>query len=670
MIDSPDDRRGQLSPQLAMRVALLGGIAFAIFGIIFFRLWFLQVLSGDQYVAEASSNRVRSVVVQAPRGEMTDRNGKVMVQNRAAVSVVVSPTRLPDREDPAYERLFRRLSWVLGIPTRIRACVFGSGRTREVKQLMPLQCRVEQSIGALPYADVVVEPDARPAVYTYLAERPREFPGVETQNAWLREYPYKEVGAHLFGTVGQIDEAGLRDAKFRGVRGGSIIGKNGLEYVYDHYLRGQNGSQRIQVDAQGSATGRRLPGTEPTKGNDLKLSIDFDLQRAGQQALVTGKAMAQANGNPANGGAFIAMNPRSGEVYAMGSDPSYDPSLFAQPIIPEREYKQLRDDPDRPLFNRATQGTFAIGSTFKPVTIAAALATGETNPGEIWNDTGIWRSGAQIRRNAGGAIFGGVTLTEALSVSVDTFFYDLGARLNVDPSGNPRGGPLQEWARKFGFGAPTGVDVGNEAGGTIPDPDHIRELQDAERRCRRRDRRESCFIANLDETWTVGDNVSFAIGQGDFLATPMQLATAYAAIENGGTIVRPHLGMEALNAREEVVERFASRPVRRIEIPDIEMIRQGLLDSTTTARGTSTDVFAGFGKQVYGKTGTAQIDGKPDQSWYVAYVPDPERPIVVAAVIQNGGFGAQAAAPAVRQILSQWFFGNPGRAVAGSSTTN
>lgn len=670
MIDSPDDRRGQLSPQLAMRVAILGGIAFAIFGIIFFRLWFLQVLSGDQYLAEASSNRVRSVTIQAPRGEMVDRNGRVLVQNRSAVSIVVSPTRLPDDEDPAYAQLFRRLSWVLGISTRPKTCVFGSGRTREVKTRMPLQCRVEQSMGALPYADVVVEPDASKAVYTYLAERAREFPGVETQNSWLREYPFRTVGAHLFGTVGQIDENGLRNPKFRGVRGGTIVGKNGLEYVYDHYLRGQNGSHRIQVDAQGRATGKRLPGREPVKGNDLKLSVDLDLQRVGQQALVVGKQMAQANGNPANGGAFVAMNPRSGEIYAMGSDPSYDPSLFAQPIIPEREYNELRDDPDRPLFNRATQGTFAIGSTFKPVTIAAALAAGETSVGETWNDTGSWRSGAQVRRNAGGAVFGPVGLTEALSVSVDTFFYDLGARLNVDPRGNERGGPLQEWARKFGFGEPTGIDVGNEASGTIPDPAHIRELQDAERRCRRRDRTDNCFIADLNETWTVGDNVSFAIGQGDFLATPLQLATAYAAIENGGTIVRPHLWTEALNAREEVVDRYTAPAARKIEIPAIDTIRQGLLDSTTQQNGTSTDVFAGFGKPVYGKTGTAQIVNRPDQSWYVAYVPDPDRPIVVAAVIQNGGFGAQAAAPAVRQILSQWFYGDPGRAVAGSSTTN
>jgi penicillin-binding protein 2 len=669
MIDGPDDRRGQLSPQLAMRVAVLGGIAFAIFGLIFFRLWFLQVLSGDQYLAEASSNRVRRVVIQAPRGEMTDRNGKTLVENRSAVSVVVSPTRLPS-DDAARAQLMRRLSWVLGISTKLRACTFGSGRTREVKQLMPLQCKVDQSIGALPYADVVVEPDAPQPVYTYLAERAQEFRGVEIQNAWLRKYPYRTVGAHLFGTVGQITEDQLREAKFRGVRGGTVVGQTGLESTYDSYLRGENGWQRIQVDAQGRATGKRLTTTEPQKGNNLKLSVDFGLQKVGQEALKTGEMLAQQNGNPANGGAFVAMDPRNGEVLAMGSDPSYDPNLFAQPIIPEKAYNQLRDDPDRPLFNRATQGQFAIGSTFKVVTAAAALATGKTTVGEPYNDTGIWRSGLQVRRNAGGAIFGTVSLVRALAVSVDTYFYELGARLNVDPATHPRGGPLQEWARKFGFGEKTGIDIGNEYSGTVPDPNHIRELQASERSCRREKRKANCQIALLDETWTVGDNVSLAIGQGDFLATPLQLAVAYGAIQNDGEIVRPHVGMEVLNGREEVVERIPTKPSRRIAIPEIDAIRQGLLDSTTQTGGTSTDVFAGFGKQVYGKTGTAQIVGKPDQSWYVAYVNDPQRPIVVAAVIQNGGFGAQAAAPAVRQILSQWFYGNPGRAVAGSSTTN
>ena len=668
MIDPSDDRRPHLSPQLAMRVAVLGGIAFAIFGVIFFRLWFLQILSGDQYVAEAAGNRIRNIVIQAPRGEMLDRHGERLVANRSAISIVVSPTRLPD--DPAARtRVLRRLSWVLRRSTRPARCRFGSGRDVEYKRLIPLQCKVEQSIAVLPYANVIVEADASPAVYSYLAERAYEFPGVEIQNAWVREYPMGEVGAHLFGTVGQISEEELREERFRGVRGGTIVGKTGLELTYDQYLRGRDGAQRIQVDARGRARGE-LPPREPEPGKTLQLSIDARLQRAGQEALETGIALARANGNPANGGAFVALDPRNGEVLAMGSNPTFDPSIFAKPVIPQREWEALNsEERNYPLVNRATSSAYAVGSTFKPVTAAAALAAGVITESTPYTDTGTWTSGTQVRHNAGGAVYGTVDMRRALSVSVDTYFYELGARLNVSPEGNPRGGPLQAWARKFGFGKPTGIDVGYEAAGNVPDPRWRASLARAERRCRKRERTPSCGYSDMRE-WSIGDNVSFAIGQGDFLATPLQLAVAYAAIANGGTIVRPHVGLQVLNERRQVIERIAPRPVRRITIPGLETIRAGLLDSTTQPDGTSSDVFAGFGKPVHGKTGTAERQNEPDQSWYVAYVPDPQRPIVVAAMIEDGGFGAEAAAPAVRQILSQWYYGSKGRVISGTSTTN
>ncbi len=665
MIDPSDQRPGgQLSPQLAMRVAILGGIALAIFAVIFFRLWFLQVLSGDQYLAQASSNRVRDVTTQAPRGEMLDRNGTVLVENRNAVAVTVAPQQLPEDETER-TALLRRLSRVLGESTRPERCVLGRRRFMR----MPLDCTIAEQSAVTPYADVVVEPDASRPVYSYLAERAGEFPGVDIQNAWLREYPFKTVGAHLFGTVGQIDENGLRDPNFRGVRGGSIVGKQGLEYTYDKYLRGTNGAQRVEVDAQGRPK-RKLREVTAVKGSDVQLSLDARLQKVGQQALATGIGLAQANGNPADGGAFVALDPRNGEVLAMGSNPTFDPNDFTRPI-PRRVYeeKYQAEAANRPLFNRAMQGGFAIGSTFKIVTAAAALASGKITPDTYYNDTGTWRSGTQIRRNAGGAVFGSVNLEKALAVSVDTFFYDLGAQLNEDPATHPRGGELQRWARLFGFGEKTGIDLGGEMSGVVPDSRSSDELKAAERRCRRVRRVANCGYAYLDDTWTIGDNVSLAIGQGDFLASPLQLAVAYAAIENGGTIVRPHIGMSVLDENDRIQQRIAPKPVRAIDIPDIDTIRRGLLDSTTQAGGTSVDVFQGFGKPVYGKTGTAQITGRPDQSWYVAYVPDADRPIVVAAVIENGGFGAQAAAPAVRQILSQWFYGRAGEAVAGRSAS-
>jgi penicillin-binding protein 2 len=660
-MESPEDRRTQLSPQLAMRVAMLGVFALAIFAIIFFRLWFLQVLSGDQYLAEASSNRVRDVTIQAPRGEMLDRNGKVLVENRNAVAVMVSPTRLPEATAPR-ETMLRRLSRVLGRSTKPESCKLG----RRTFKRMPLECTIDEQTAVTPYADVVVEPDASRPVYSYLAERQTQFPAVSIENSWLRDYPYKTVGAHLFGTVGQIDEAGLRDPNFRGVKGGSIVGKQGLEYTYDKYLRGRNGAQRIEVDAQGRPK-RRLKNVAPIKGSNVQLSIDANLQRAGQNALVSGIDLAHANGNPADGGAFVALDPRSGEVLAMGSNPTFDPNDFTRPI-PQRVFDaKYGEDAGDPLFNRAMQGGFAIGSTFKIVTASAGLADGAITPGTFYNDTGTWTSadGGQRRRNAGGAVFGSVDLEKAIAVSVDTYFYDLGAKLN---STDPHGGALQRWARAFGFGEPTGIDLGGELAGTVPDPAWRRGRWQLEQDCRRRTHKDNCFIAD-DRPWSSGDNVSLAIGQGDFLASPLQLATAYAAIENDGTIVRPHIGMAVVDDEGRLQQRISPKPVRHIDIPDIDTIRQGLLDSTTQTGGTSADVFAGFGKPVYGKTGTAQITNRPDQSWYVAYVPDERRPIVVAAVIENGGFGAEAAAPAVRQILSQWFYGNPGRAVAGRSAT-
>jgi penicillin-binding protein 2 len=663
LIESPDDRRTQLSPQLAMRVAILGGIALALFAIVFFRLWFLQVLSGDQYLAEASSNRVRSVVIQAPRGEMTDRNGRVLVENRRAVAIVVSPPLVPEDEAEAHA-MYTRLSRVLGRSTRARDCEFGTRRTRtyEVKQLMPIQCDVEQSMSVLPYADVIVEDDARPRVYSYIAERQQRFPGVETQQVFLRSYPQRSVGAQMFGTVGQISEGQLRQDHYRGVRGGTIVGKSGLEYTYDRSLRGENGAQRIQVDALGNAR-RRLAPREPKAGSDLRLSIDLGLQKAGEAALVEGIDLARANGNPATGGAFVALDPRNGEVLAMGSNPTFDPNIFSKPI-PQRRYDEIFGGEDDPQFNRATQGGFAIGSTFKPVTAAAALAEGVIGETTPYTDSGTWTSGLQRRRNAGGAIYGTVDMRTALKVSVDTYFYTLGEQLN---SASPNGGALQDWARRFGFGSETGIDTGGEARGTVPDARWRASRWRAEQRCRRLERRENCFLAD-GRPWSLGDNVSFAIGQGDFIASPLQLAVLYATIENGGTVVTPHVGMQVVDEDGRVQQTISPRPARRFEIPGLATLQSSLLASTKEDGGTSTDVFAGFPHDVYGKTGTAQRDNEPDQSWFAAYVPDPERPIVVAAVIEDGGFGAEAAAPAVRLILSEWF-GVRKEVVAGSSQT-
>jgi penicillin-binding protein 2 len=654
----PEERRPPITPQLALRVAVLGGVALTLFAIVFFRLWFLQVLSGDQYLAQASENRVRHIVVQAPRGEMLDRNGVPLVESRRAVAVVVSPPKLP--EDPAARRReLTRLSRVLGMSRRSQRCSVGN----DVIRAMELDCLVRRGVWNLPYADVTVKTDVSREIAFFLAERAQEFPGASIQQVFLRRYRFGGLGAQVFGTVGQINERQLKLDHYRGVRGGTTVGQSGLEFTYDRYLRGRDGATRVQVDAFGQAKGY-LPTRAPVPGANLRLSLDLRLQRAGQAALATGIEQANLHGNPAQAGAFVALDPRNGEVLAMGSAPTYDANLFARPLS-QRDYdRYFGEGTNDPLVNRAIAGAYPVGSTFKVVTAAAALTAGIVTPDTVYVDTGEFREGALVRRNAGGVSYGAVSLRSAMQVSVDTYFYDLGARLNADPTSHPQGGQLQAWARKLGFGRPTGLDLGNEGPGTIPTPrwrDSRNRLQarcerayEQRPRAARRAYPTGCVFADGENRpWSVGDNTNLAVGQGDFLATPLQLA----------------VGLQITDPDGRVLEQIAPKPTRRVDIPaaDLQAIRDGLHAAAQQPGGTSYDVFGTFPKPVYGKTGTAQTP-RGDQSWYVAYVPDPVRPIVVAATVESGGFGAEAAAPAVRLILSQWF-GVRKEVIVGASHT-
>jgi len=671
----PEERRAPITPQLALRVAILGGVALALFAIVFFRLWFLQVLSGDQYLAQASTNRVRALVVQAPRGEMLDRHDTPLVENRRAVAVVVSPLKLPE-ERAARMRELTRLSHVIGFATRPQRCRVGDDLVRA----MELDCLIRRGVWTLPYADVTIKTDVSRDVAFYLAERAQQFPGVSIQQVFLRNYSFDELGAQLFGTVGQISGTQLKEDHYRGVRGGTIVGQSGLEYMYDRYLRGRDGATRVQVDAFGQAKGY-LPTRQPVPGANLRLSLDLPLQRTGQEALATGINLANGLGNPAQAGAFVALDPRNGEVLAMGSAPSYDANLFARPLSQRAYDASFGASSNHPLINRAISAAYPVGSTFKIVTATAGLTAGIITPATVYNDTGEFREGALVRRNAGGVSYGPVSLATALQVSVDTFFYNLGAQLNADPATHPNGGKLQAWARRFGFGRPTGIDLGGEGSGIIPTPrwrDSRNRLQarcehayEKRPRAAQRAYPSGCVFADGENRpWSEGDNTSLAVGQGDFLATPLQLAVAYAAIENGGTIVRPHVGLQITDPDGRVLQQIAPRPTRHVDIPDVDLqaIRDGLRAAAQQPGGTSFDVMGGFPKPVYGKTGTAQFTDRADQSWYVAYVPDPVRPIVVACTVESGGFGAEAAAPAVRLILSQWF-GVRKEIISGTSHT-
>ena len=687
MIQTPEDRRPPMTPELALRVAIIGSVALALFAIIFFRLWFLQVLSGEQYVRAATVNRVRNVSVPARRGEILDTSGNVLVDSRQALAVQITPTDLPASQ-PARRGLYRRLAGVLGFSPRATRCRIPTGsvkvgqqyvETYRTERLARIPCDVVKQLAILPYANVTLKTDVPRQVQYYLAERQQSFPAVVVQKIYVRDYPLGGLAAQLFGTVGPINAQEVGTKPFRGISQNAIVGQSGLEYAYDQFLRGTDGEQRVTVDSLGRPTGEATL-TPPVTGHNLGLSLSESLQRVGQNAL-----QQSINANyPATGGSFVAMNPQDGSIYALGSLPTFNPKLFTGNLS-ERTYKQLTSAASHePLLNRAIASTGPTGSTFKPITATAALESGAWAVGSVYNDTGSFQDGALTLHNAGNVANGPVNLVQAITVSSDTFFYNLGQRTNVaNPLATPQGGPLQTWARRFGIGRPTGIDIPGESTGTLPSPAFREGRNRLETQCdnatgpyqgKPKHSPGGCGIADgTNRPWSIGDNVNLAVGQGDVQATPLQLAVVYAALANGGTIVRPHVGESVQNQDGTILQNINPPASRHIPINPLylDTIRQGLRDAASQPGGTSAAVFSKFPEQVYGKTGTAQYTGQQDYSWYACFVPASAttKPIVVVVHVEQGGFGAVAAAPVAREILSQWFFGKPGPYVAGTSKT-
>jgi penicillin-binding protein 2 len=599
-----NERRPTLTPQLAFRVAVIGGVALIMFAVIFFRLWYLQVLSGDKYEAQAQNNRVREIKVQAPRGEIVDRHGQELVANRNSLSIKVTPDKLP--EDTGERReVFRRLAKLLNLKPR------------------RLERRVERELKALPFAKPTVKQDVSQDLVAYVLERQSQFPGVEPEKEFLRKYPHGPVGAHLFGQVGEVTEKQLKDQRYNGVEMGDRVGQAGIEAEYDRFLRGENGAAKVEVDALGNLTDT-LRRNEPKQGNQLRLSIDLDVQRVAQQALAGGTGR----------GAFAVMDVNNGEVLALGSQPSFDPNIFTRPLSQKRLDALSSEDLGKPLFNRAIQGGYPTGSTFKLVTATAALESGHITPETVLNDPGSLTVGGVTFENAGKVAHGALALRQALTVSSDVFFYQLGQYMNE------KGMPLQKWGRQLGIGRKTGIDLPAEEPGRLPTPKW----------------RDSWYKQGLTERpWSVGDNINLSVGQGDLLANPLQMAVAYAAIANGGRVLRPRLGLRIEDASGQALQQLDAPTARRLKMSKAnrDAILEGLHGAANGPGGTSTPVFEGFPIPIAGKTGTAEHGGKPDQSWYVALAPYPNPKYVVAVTDEAGGFGADTAAPMARRILAE-----------------
>jgi penicillin-binding protein 2 len=620
-----DTRRPAVTPQLAFRVAMLGSFALLMFGLIFFRLWYLQVLSGDRYVAQANDNRIRDIKVQAPRGKIVDRQGRTLVDNRTALAVKVNPTELP-KAPATQDDLYRRLGEVVGrSPGEIRK-------------------DVNEQLAAVPFSSAIVKQDVALPVVSYLLEHTEDFPGVTVERVFLRRYPHHDVGAHLFGTVGEVTKEQLKEPSYRGAAQGDRVGQSGVEGTYDRYLRGRNGATRVQVDAMGTVTGS-LSAKQPVVGKQLRLGVDLDVQKTGQEALGAGRR-----------GAFVVMDVKTGEVRALGSEPSYDPNLFAK-AVKQSDYKRLSDPANgNPLADRAIQGLYPTGSTFKLITATAALEGGLITPSTPINDPGSLNVGGTVFKNAGGAVNGVVALPRALQVSSDVFFYKMGLEAN----GKGDGLLIQRWAHRLGLGRKTGIDLPGEVAGLVPDP-----------KWRAKVNKQGIGDGR---PWSVGDNINLAVGQGDLQANPLQMAVAYATLANGGSVVTPHLGLRIEDADGRVLQELPAPSQRRVNInPEYRSaILSGLHLAASAPGGTSADVFKGFPIAVAGKTGTAQKGaGRPDQSWYIALAPYPNPRYVVAVTDETGGFGAETAAPAARRILAALFDvkGQENKVVKGSSAT-
>jgi penicillin-binding protein 2 len=603
-----DERGPAMNNRLALRLALFGGVALALFAVLFFRLWFLQILNGKEYLAEARNNRTREYRVTAPRGEILDRRGRVLVDNRTSLALVLNTQKLP-----LYPRERHKELAELGNLTHTSL--------RHVRRL------IHEELKASPGAPVTLRRDVGNYLVYYLQENMERFPGLEVQRVFVRDYPHGSLAAHLLGYVGEVSEEQLKEKRYRGLEPGDQIGQEGVEDTYDSALRGRPGLTKVQVDAFGQPTrGGKLLSTPPIPGDDLKLTIDSRVQEAGEAAM-------SERGLP---GGFVAMDVHNGEILGMGSFPTFDPSVFTKPLTQSQVNALYRDPVLAPLTDRAIAGLYPTGSTFKPITAISALESGAlTSTEEVIYDPGQLVVGGQTFSNAGEAANGSVSLVSALEVSSDVFFYTLGLRMWDT-------GELQKWAHALGIGRPTGIDLPGAVEGLLPSQ-HWRDQLYKE--------------GGTERPWSAGDNVQLATGQGDLQTNPLQMATAYAAIANGGTVVTPHVGLEVDDAAGRVLKEYDPKPRRHIHMDPAyrEAILEGLHDAAQNGGGTSFSVFGGFPIPVAGKTGTAQRPPHEDQSWYGVLAPYPNPRIVVFVTVEEGGFGVESAAPAARKILEAVF---------------
>ena len=637
----------RLTPKMALRVAVLGGLVLLVFAALFLRLWALQVLSGTHYLRVARTNQIRTIRLEAPRGPILDRNGRVLVDNRAGTAVVLWPSDLPDKWHLRLREL-KRLSKVVHVP--VKEMLKGIAE-RKGDPLTPV---------------IVKEPVGEPQI-RYLTERQSQFRGLAFEDSYLRHYPHGDLAAQLFGYVSEVSKDELKQKPF-GVVAGDKVGQAGVEGAFDAYLRGAPGQSRLRVNSLGIPQGSVEAAKQPQPGNAVRLTLDLKLQEAAQKALAYGMQLARDTNCygcwDANGGAVVALDPHDGSILALASAPTYNPGVYSGRVTMKKLAAQgltgaTAKAKNYPALDRALVGTYPPGSTFKPVTALAAMQQHLVSPYSTLPCTGSYTApedrGHQVFKNWDPYVDAAIDLPTALSISCDTYFYELGNRFyELPPSA---GHPLQAWASSFGFGRRTGIDVGPESAGLLPTPEWRQHTFTA--------KTDPCCW-RLDSLWKPGDSIQLAIGQKDLLVTPLQMARFYALIANGGKLVTPHL---LLSVDQSITGGAAPHPAApaaqqvNVDPGALDVVRQGLNKATHDPLGTSSAVFGNFPIDIAGKTGTAEKAIDPgdgiarlfNQSWWCGYGPYGDPKLVVCALIENGGHGGVAAAPTALKVFAQYF---------------
>ncbi len=664
MVKATISNGGRAARISRMRLIVVQALVFSLLATLFARLYYLQVLGGDAYQAQAASQSIREIVVQPNRGLIVDAEGRPLVANRPSWVISIDRTVLGKLAPDDQERLLRRVARAVDIrKADIRGRLRNCGESGAVSGVC---------WNGSPYQPVPIASDAPEKVALGILEQSEDFPGVLAERQTVRAYPrpFGVNAAHLLGYLSPITEDELSDAEAHddtSVNGASVVGRSGVEKEYDRWLRGMPGYRSVAVDSMGRVLGEESQ-TEGRPGDTLVTSIDAKVQSVVEQQLAETIQTARQTYDEvthrnyvADSGAAVVMDAKTGQIVAMASAPSYDPDVWVGGITQKQFRRLYSKRAGTPLLSRATQGQFAPGSTWKPIMTVGALNHGFSESTQLDCSSGL-QVGNRWFRNYESAAYGYLTFAQALQLSCDTFFYRVGLhfwfKYGTDPADVNARDPLIAEAKNFGFGSETGIDLPGEASGRIADRHwklaYYKAMKDYY--CRLDKEPGNDFIHLFAHEFCVegnyyreGDAVNFSIGQGDTIVTPLQLARAYAALSNGGTLLEPQIAKAIVSPGGRVLKRFEPRISGHVRATkrSLRYVDQALLG--TPQVGTLAWKFIGFPLDkvhIRGKTGSAEVYGKQSTSWVATY----DENYVVVMMVSQGGTGSGTSGPAVRKI--------------------